>query len=133
MTFSERSNFTLFRPTTARKPGPAVTMATAEPLDHAESLGRAWKSEWLARDTPGGGEWLWGWGELKGVCVCVRGVGGGERWEVRGNGLGRFSAQVDHDGMRLGCRARRMRAGGCLGTTQTASDHDARGLRAVIF
>lgn len=54
MTFSEWSNFTLFRLTTARKLGPAVTMATAEPLDHVESLGRAWKSERLARDTPGG-------------------------------------------------------------------------------
>lgn len=64
MTFSERSNFTLFTPTTARKPGPAVTMATAEPLNHAESLERAWKSEWLARDAPGVG--------------------------VRQNGLGRF-------------------------------------------
>lgn len=75
MTFSERSNFTLFRPTTARKPGPAVTMATAEPLDHAESLGRAWKSEWLARDTPGGGG---GRGGAEGcVCVCVQGGGEG--------------------------------------------------------
>lgn len=54
MTFSERSNFTLFRPTTAMKLGPAVTMATAEPLNHAESPERARKSAWLARDTPGG-------------------------------------------------------------------------------
>lgn len=38
------------------KLGPAVTMATAEPLNHAESLERARKSAWLARDTPGGGE-----------------------------------------------------------------------------
>lgn len=81
MTFSERSNFTLFRPTTARKPGPAVTMATAEPLDHAESLGRAWKSEWLARDTPGGGEW--GGGVLRGVCVWGGGVVGGARERPR--------------------------------------------------
>lgn len=90
MTFSERSNFTLFRPTTARKLGPAVTMATAEPLDHAESLERAWKSEWLARDTPGGLGVGWGWG-----------WGGVARERPRA-----VSAQVNRDGMWLDCRAR---------------------------
>lgn len=107
MTFSERSNFTLFRPTTARKLGPAVTMATAEPLDHAESLERAWKSEWLARDTPGG----LGWG---GSCArtAAGGFSAGEpRWDVAGlSGTG-------------------MRVGDCLGTTRTATDR-AKGLSA---
>lgn len=66
-------------------------MATAEPLDHAESLGRPWKSERLARDTPGG------WG----VCVC-----GGRGWSGERERPQAVSAQVNHDGMGLDCRAR---------------------------
>ena len=83
MTFSMRSNFTLFRPTTARELGPAVTMATAEQLDHAEKP-RA--------------------------CVEERVACTGHTWGCAREPPQAVSAQVNHDGRPLGWARRCVRA-----------------------